>query len=428
MFILYDLIFLAVSLFYLPVYLLKKKLHRGFFSRLGFCPKDLDLNHPIWIHAVSVGEAIVIRGLVEELRRAFPQKRIVISTVTATGNKIAQGMAKPGDFVTYLPLDFSFIVRCVIDKISPSLFILAETEIWPNLITYLYRKNIPVIVVNGRISDSSYRGYSCLKFLIKQIFNRVNLFCVQTETDAQRLISLGVLENKIKVTGNMKFDATDYADVKKTCLPAGRDYADYQLKLGLGGVQDKLWVAGSTHQKEEEAILEAYSNLSKDYSNLSLLIAPRHPERTDEIEKIIIKYGFSPNRLSRINERTKDAGPRTIFILDTVGELTKYYAIADIVFVGGSLIRKGGHNILEPAALGKPVLFGPYMFNFRDIADLFLDNNIGILVQNKTELEENIRDLLRNPSKIINISQRELELIRQNQGATRRNLEYIIKA
>jgi len=419
MFILYDLIFLAVSLFYLPVYLLKRKLHRGFLRRLGFYPKDLGLSNPIWIHAVSVGEAITVRGLVEELKKAYLKKRLVISTVTATGNKIAQGMAKPGDFVTYLPLDFSFIVRGVIDKISPSLFILAETEIWPNLITYLYRKNIPIVVVNGRISDSSYQGYLCLKFLVKQIFNKVNLFCVQTETDAQRLISLGVLENKIKVTGNMKFDATGYTNIKK-------DYVDYQLKLGLG-VQDRLWVAGSTHPKEEEGILEVYRNLFKDYSNLRLLIAPRHPGRTDEIEKIIVKYGFSPNRLSRDNAKTRDAGLRTIFILDTVGELMNYYAIADIVFVGGSLVRKGGHNVLEPAALGKPVLFGPYMFNFRDIADLFLDNNAGILVQNKTELEKNIRDLLDNPSKVNVLSQRASELIRHNQGATKRNLEYIIK-
>jgi 3-deoxy-D-manno-octulosonic-acid transferase len=420
MFILYDLIFLAVSLFYLPVYLLKRKLHRGFFRKLGFCPKDLDFNNPIWIHAVSVGEAITVRGLVEELKKAYLKKRLVISTVTATGNKIAQGMAKPGDFVTYLPLDFSFIVRCVIDKINPSLFILAETEIWPNLITYLYRKNIPIVVVNGRISDSSYQGYLCLKFLVKQILNKVNLFCVQTETDAQRLVSLGVLENKIKVTGNMKFDITDYTDLKT-------DYTDYRLSLGFKP-EEKLWVCGSTHPGEEEIILGVYRNLCKDYSNLRLLIVPRHPERASEIQKIIIKYSFSSNRISQLNGQTgKRANGQTVFILDTVGELMKYYAIADIVFVGGSLIRKGGHNILEPASLGKPVLFGPYMFNFRDIADSFLDNNAGTLVHNKTELEKNIRDLLDNPSKVNVLNQRASELIRHNQGATKRNLEYIMK-
>jgi 3-deoxy-D-manno-octulosonic-acid transferase len=367
-----------------------------------------------------VGEAIVIKGLAEELRMAFPDKRLVISTITATGNRIAQGIAKKRDFVTYLPLDFSFIIRNFVDKINPSMFIVAETEIWPNLISHLYRRNIPIVVVNGRISDRSYKGYTVINFLVQSVFNKINLFCVQTQTDGKRLVNLGVAEEKIQITGNMKFDLKDYASLK-------RDYADYRLKLGLNH-EDKLLVAGSTHAGEEESLLDTYKNLLKDYPNLRLLIAPRHPERTTEIEKIVIKYGFASMRISQLGGSTgQRVNGSTVFILDTVGELMNYYAIGEIVFVGGSLIKKGGHNILEPASLEKPILFGPYMFNFRDIADLFLENKAGILVYNRADLEKNIRDLLDNAHKRMELGRKARDLIWQNQGATRRNLEGILE-
>lgn len=414
MFLIYDLIFLAIAVIYLPVYLFRRKFHRGLLSRLGILPEDLKLDRPVWIHAVSVGEAMAVRGLAEELRKIYPQKKLVISTVTATGNKIARGIAKEGDFVSYLPLDLSFIVKNVIDKIIPSIFIIAETELWPNLITYLYRKNIPIIVVNGRISDNSFRGYRIIKFLIKSILNKINLFCVQTKTDAQRLISLGVREAKIRVSGNMKFDTINFK----------KDYTDYKLKLGLGP-KDKLFVAGSTHPGEEEVILAAYKKLLAEFFNLKLLIAPRHPERTHEVEKLITKYNFEAIRISQLNLIPKTYNLTPIFILDTVGQLFSFYAIADIVFVGGSLVKIGGHNILEPAALGKPILCGPYMFNFRDIAGLFLENQACILVHNREELEIAILGLLDNPAKMNEMGEIAKGLIRQNQGATQRNSEYI---
>jgi len=418
MFIIYDLIFLVFAFIYLPVYLCKRKFHPGFQMRLGILPNGLNLDRPIWIHAVSVGEVMAVKNLVRELRIAYPAQRFFISTVTPTGNKIARVIAKETDFVSYFPLDLSFIVRSVVDKIKPSLFIIMETEIWPNLISCLYQKKIPIVLVNGRLSDRSFRGYLSIKFMLKPILNKINLFCVQTRSDAERLLRLGVSRDRIQITGNMKFDIKDYTDSKK-------DYTDYKLKLGLGP-NEKLFIAASTHPGEEKIILGVYKNLLKEFPDLRLLIAPRHPERATEIANLIKKFGFEAERVSLLNPRTSEpTNPRTIFILDTVGELVYFYNIASIVFVGGSLIKKGGHNILEPASLGKPVIFGPYMFNFRDIAGLFLENKACVLAHNSEELLLNIKDLLRNPAKSTELSQRAKAIILQNQGATARNLECI---
>ena len=419
MFIFYDLIFLLFSIVYLPIYFFKRKFHPGFCLRLGILSPNLELNKPIWIHAVSVGEAMAIRLLIEQLRNIYPDKKFVISTVTPTGNKIAKSIARDGDFVTYLPLDFSFIVKRVIGKIDPSVFIIAETEIWPNLISYLYKKNIPIITVNGRISDSSFRGYLAIKFLIKNILKKVSLFCVQTERDAFRFKALGVREEKIKVSGNMKFDKTDYANIKSA------DYTDLKKKLRLKN-EDKIFIAASTHLGEEEMILNVYKELWQEFPDLNLIIAPRHPERSKDIAKIVSKFTFCSRFISRLSESPACA-TKSVFILDFIGQLINFYSIADIVFVGGSLIKKGGHNILEPASLAKPIIFGPYMFNFKDIADLFLSNKAAILVNNEEKIRTQIMYLLTNPSAATELGERAKKLIQQNQGATRRNSELITK-
>ncbi|MFH1355263.1 MAG: 3-deoxy-D-manno-octulosonic acid transferase [Candidatus Omnitrophota bacterium] len=419
MFIIYDLIFLFASLIYLPVYLFKKKLRPGFFRRIGRLPVLLDLDRPIWVHAVSVGEAMAVRGLIEGLRSLCPEKRIVISTVTATGNKIAKSIAKTDDFVTYLPLDLSFIVKKVIDRINPAIFIVAETEIWPNLISYLEKKDIPMITVNGRISDHSFKGYSMVKPLLWPILAKVNLFCVQTERDAERLKRLGVKNNRLKVTGNMKFDS-------QLLKEEGFSAVRYRRNLNLGP-DDRLLVFGSTHPGEEEYALGCYKSLLTDFPNLKLLIAPRHPQRSGDLAKIISRSGFRSVLLSGSKGECPSCIARAVFILDTVGELIYYYSIADIVFVGGSLTKTGGHNILEPAALGKPVLFGPEMSNFRDIADLFLNNHAALLVHNQQELRAEIAVLLKFPEKALDLSKRAKEIILKNQGAVKRNLECIEK-
>jgi len=419
MFIIYDLIFLIIIIICLPIYLIKKKFHFGLLARLGLLPKDLVFRKPIWFHAVSVGEAMAIRGLVEELRSVFRDQQFVISTITSTGNKIVKGMAREGDFITYLPLDFGFVTKKVIDKINPSLFIIAETELWPNLISYLNHKKIPIMVVNGRISDRSLRGYLSIKFITRHILNKITLFCVQTHSDRERLMRLGVIEDKIRVTGNMKFDGE--GDFKK-------EYCDARRKLDIKS-NELLFVAASTHPGEEEIILRVYQELLSAFPFLRLLLVPRHPERAAAVAGLTKKFNFYAQRVSLLNETTpaclSDRQETTVFILDTVGELLSFYNIADIVFVGGSLVEIGGHNILEPAALGKPVMFGPHMFNFRDIADLFLSEKAALLVHNQEELKTRIRYLLNNPSAAAQLVQRAQELILQNQGATNKNVELI---
>lgn len=417
MFIIYDLVFFIFILVYLPLYLLRGKFHRGFSSRLGLLSANLNLDRPIWVHAVSVGEAVSIKGLVTQLRKAYPNKKLVISTVTATGNKIAQGLIGPGDLLIYLPLDVSFIVRHVLKRINPSLFIIAETEIWPNLISQLYKQNIPIVTVNGRISDSSYSGYSAIKYIIRPILRKVSIFLLQSDTDASRLESLGVAKEKIQVTGNLKFDIN---------LNVGLELntSAYRQKLMLNA-EDKLWVCGSTHAGEEKFIFEAYKKLLLVYPKLKLLLAPRHPERCKDAAAVASKMKFMPIFVSSISGACPTCINNPVFILDTIGQLFNYYACADIVFVGGSLIKKGGHNILEPASLKKPIIFGPYMFNFRDITDLFMQNKAGIMVSNAQELTLKVKELLFNNLLAKDLGQRAYELILKNSGATGKNIQAI---
>lgn len=417
MFIIYDLIFLIFMLAYLPVYLLRGKFHRGFSRRLGILPPDLKLDRPIWVHAVSVGEAISLKTLVSELRKAYPQKKLVISTITATGNKVARALVKPGDFLTYLPLDFSFITGPVLKRVNPCLFIIAETEIWPNLISSLYKQKIPIVTVNGRISDSSYAGYRLIKLFIRPILNRVTRFCVQSATDALRLEELGVDKEKIHTTGNVKFDMN-------LVVLAGLNPLDYRRKLWLG-LEDKLLVCGSTHAGEEEQLIKVYKELLLNFPKLKLLIAPRHPERSKDTAEAVAKNGFMPIFISGISAACPTCVSAPVFILDVIGELLNFYASADIVFVGGSLVKTGGHNILEPAGLKKPVIFGPYMFNFRDITAMFLQNKAGIMVRDAAQLKVKIRELLENSLLAKGLGERAYELISKNSGATMRDIGII---
>ncbi|MCX5693980.1 MAG: 3-deoxy-D-manno-octulosonic acid transferase [Candidatus Omnitrophica bacterium] len=417
MFIIYDLIFLIFAVFYLPVYFIRGRINASFLRRLGFFPNCLNLDRPIWVHAVSMGEAIAIKGLLAQLRLAYPDKKFVISTVTATGNRIAQSLVKDGDLLTYLPLDFSFIVKKVLKKINPCMFIIAETEIWPNLITCLDKMQVPVITVNGRISDNSYGGYRIIKLFIRPILRVIRQFCVQTDLDALRLKNLGVEEQKIQVTGNVKFDINldDSSQIK---------VLDYRAKLWLGQL-DKLLVCGSTHPKEEESIFSSYRDLLLSFPQLKLLIAPRHIERCREVSKLAEAKGFMPVFVSSISGACPTCINHPVFILDTNGELLNYYSAADIVFVGGSMVKKGGHNILEPASLKKPVIFGPYMFNFREISELFLKNQAALVASNDKELTDKVKEILSSSLLAKGLGQRAYEVIIKNRGATNKTVQII---
>jgi len=417
MFIIYDLIALVFTLLLLPVYLFKGKFHGGFLNRLGFLPVLGKLDRPIWIHAVSVGEALVVRGLLSQLRNAYPDKKFVVSTVTPTGNAIAKGFISKNDLLIYLPLDFSFIVSKVIKRINPSLVVIAETEIWPNLISVLYSNKIPVVIVNGRISDNSFRGYSKIRPLIGPVLKKISLFCVQSQQDASRLKALGVSADKIKISGNMKFDI-------KPPARSAQDYSIYRQKLSIGA-EDILLVAGSTHEGEESALIAIYKRLLKDFSALKLLIAPRHPQRSQKLGQDILSAGFRPVFISAGAKECVSCCARPVFVLDEIGHLFDFYNAADIVFVGGSLVKKGGHNILEPASLKKPVVFGPQMFNFRDMVNLFLENNAALKALDASDLEVKIRQLLLDKDSARQMGKRAYALLEQSSGATARNLELI---
>ena len=428
MFILYDLIFFTVGLFYLPYLFFRLATNpswgQGFGMRLGILPKDilkkLSSRETIWLHAVSVGEVMGAETLVESLRLKFPNHRLVISTVTQTGNRVAKRLASRDDVVIYFPLDLSFIVKRMIRKISPHIFLTVETEIWPNFITAAFKEEIPVILVNGRISPGSFKKYRKVRFFLKKVLEKINLFLMQTSKDKAKIISLGAPPDRVKVTGNMKFDQAKLRGPSEECIARLRDSF-------LLAENEELFVAGSTHPGEEEIILEAYKTLRSHHRNLRLLLAPRHPERAPQIEKLVTKHGFVPFRVSQLPSPRLSAlnSQLSILILDTIGQLRSIYGLADLVFVGGSLVPRGGHNPIEPACLGKPILFGPWLFNFQAIADAFLEKGAAILVKDKEDLEAQSLRLLGDPSKRKELGAKAKEVVELSLGATKRNVDFV---
>ncbi len=420
MLLLYKIFYILFAICYLPFFLIRGKWHRGFLMRLGKFPQRAvdTLNRQqkvIWLHTVSVGEAQAATMLVKQLQQQYPDFFLVISTVTETGNKVAQSLIQGQGLVIYAPLDIGGIVKKVTKLIHPQLFIISETEIWPNLISHLAKKGIPVILLNGRISTRSFRGYKLIRPFFKQILNKLSLFCMQTERDARRISELGAQRHKVKVAGNMKFD------IQKT------ESRGEQSDLGLSE-QEKLFIAGSTHRGEEAIILRAYSQLIQARPKLRLLIAPRHIERTKEIEKLISSFGFKPLRVSELafNEQTnKRTNEQRILILDTIGQLKNLYAFADIVFVGGSLTAHGGQNPIEPAVFAKAVLFGPNMSNFSDIAESLLNNRAAICIKDAEELKNKCLELLDSPASRQELGNRASQTVQENRGATLRSLELI---
>ncbi|MEA3561018.1 MAG: 3-deoxy-D-manno-octulosonic acid transferase [Candidatus Omnitrophota bacterium] len=424
--IIYNLVYLILAVIYLPYFLFRiakdKKYGEGFFMRFGSLPKKRLGGKTIWLHAVSVGEVRGAETLIIGLEKEFPDHLLVISTITRTGNQIAKKITstKKNTVVIYFPFDFSWIVKRVVDRIAPDVFLMFETEIWPNLITYLSKKGIPVVLVNGRISLSSFKGYKRIKLILKSVLSGIGLFCMQTTLDAERIISLGASPEKVKVIGNMKFDQSKLEPFSTGNIEQLKSL----LKTENGS---ELFVAGSTHHGEERAILDIYRNLNSRFPNLKLFIAPRHPERAPQIEKLVVKYGFSPVRISKLF--THDARRTTqyvsVFILDTIGQLRALYALATVVFVGGSLLRRGGQNLIEPAVLGRPVIFGPHFFNFQDIGDMLISKNGAIVVRDKIELEKAVVELLNDPSKRLLLGQRAKEVVEANLGVTDRCVELI---
>ena len=359
-----------------------------------------------WVHAVSAGEVMGSVPLIKGLQAQFPRARIVLSTLTPTGRQVAREHCSNIDIIMYCPIDFFLIVDRVISRIGPTLFLPVETDIWPTLIQRLRRRGVPCVLVNGRISRRRVRN----RFLFKPVFRQMTFFCVQTEVDAERLVELGVSLDKIAVTGNMKFSQAMASGNEQ------RDASHFRLPDGA-----RLLIGGSTHENEEVELLRCYRQLASQRNGIYLLLAPRHLERLARVENLVRGAGFPWVRWSQIDGEPSSS----IILLDTMGQLAALYRLAAMVFVGGSWVRRGGHNVLEPAAWGKPVFFGPHMENYSSAAATLMRLGAAMEVKNGEELAVVLDDLLGRPEKLAEMGRNAKAFVLENQGAVDRNLEVI---
>lgn len=384
--VIYNLLLILLSILLLPVILialiLVPKFRAGIWQKLGFYNIKLDENkETIFFHAVSVGEVNAIEALVKKTRETFPQANIVLSTTTKTGQEIAnKKLSKVVDQITYFPFDYFFSVNAFLNAVKPNKIIIAETEIWPDFVYLSKRRNIPVYIVNGRLSPHSYKGYKKFSFFFKPILSLYEGIFMQTEGDVERILDVGAPKEKTKFMGNLKFDIAPVLN--------NQEISDLANSLKLNG--QKMIAAASTHKGEDEIVLASYSEIKKDYPNLKLLIAPRHPERYDAVEALLKESGFSYGRRSK-NDTFEN---NDIIMLDTMGELMKMFSICHFAFIGGSFSTTGGHNPLEANIWGKPVLSGDCVFNFKDIYAYLTNTKAAKLSSSQNELTEDMKKLL----------------------------------
>lgn len=350
-------------------------------QRFGFVDslilKRLKDCRPIWVHAVSVGETIAVKPLLAALKHSYPGRPLLLSNMTETGRAVAIKI-KDVDCCIYFPFDYSFAVYSLLKKINPCLVIIVETELWPNFLRQSRKLKIPTIIVNGRISDRSFKRYLNLKSFFVPVLKNVNAFCMQSREDAERIQAIGAPSGAVTVTRNLKFD-----------IPS-RTYNEAELDAmrSIFRIDSTLQIitAGSTHQGEEDQVLDAFSKITTKNSAVMLILVPRHPERAGEVCELLEKRRIPFKKRSLLTADSKPLLSGEVLLVDTIGELMTLYAVADVVFVGGSLVPTGGHNLLEPASLGRPVLFGMNMSNFREIAAMTIDYGAGIQIASSDEL------------------------------------------
>ncbi len=397
----YNILFAIAYTLMLPKFFIRMKKRGGyranFHERFGkFSPdveKRLGEKKRIWIHAVSVGEANLAGNVIQELRERIPGASFVISTTSSTGRGVCEKLAQPDDVVIYLPVDFPRNIRRALPKINFDTFILTESEFWPNLIRALRKRGKKLFLVNGRVSDKSAPNYKRLRYFFRPVFDCFTLMLVQGELDKERLIAAGAKEEKIKVMGSVKFDIKPVSDellaqAKKTCSEAGINEADTVI------------LGGSTWPGEELALAQAWKNIANP--NVKLILVPRHMERGDEVERELAAIGVKTIRRSRTKQGIETITPAadTVLMVDTTGELSSMYYCADIVLVGKSFDPNvGGQNMIEPAAIGKPVIVGPHTENFVPVMNNFKANNAMIILSDISELEGALKELIASPEK-----------------------------
>ena len=417
MWTLYEIILIVGLLLYLPKAVWRRRLpHRGWSMRLGRYPariaQALRGRRALWVHAVSVGEVLSARPLLDALSEAAPADAVVLSTITPSGFAMASRHAGASGIALYFPLDLRPCVTRALDTIRPRLLLLMESELWPTLIRLTKARGIPIAVVNGRISPGAFRRYRMVRSWLGGTLRRVDLFLMQSQADAERLVELGAPSARVQVVGSLKWDASLLA------RPDPGAVQRLAARLGLDSHTEVI-VAGSTHRGEELAVLAAIRGLQVSYPSIRAVIAPRHLERLDEVERLARQVGLATARLSQ----AAGAERWQVGLVDTWGEMPLYYGLASVVFIGGSLIPHGGQNPLEASSLGKPVIFGSSMHNFADIAQQLLAHRAARQVASDAELVRALAELVISPDDAQAMGRRALELTERLQGATRRTLD-----
>ena len=422
-YLLYNSLLLLVSPIILFVLLAKQRCRRGLPQRLGLLPErppeSADTTTCIWIHAVSLGEVVAVAPLVRDLHRRYPEARLVVSTVTETGREAVEQRLEGVAEHRYAPLDFPWVVNRAIDLLKPSLYVFVETELWPNLLRSLRRRSIPSVLVNGRLSTRSFerQRLPVIRDFYRTMLNMISCCLMQSERDAQRMIELGADPSRVRCTGNIKFDQP---------VPQAAAGGTVVSKQSLGLTErEQLLVAGSTHPGEEEAVVGAYQSLCDEFPDLCLVLAPRHIERAAQVEQMVRTNGLAVSRRSTVSAGAMPGtGPRVV-VLDTRGELALLYREAVVAFVGGTLVPVGGHNLLEPAVWGKPVLFGPHTDHCAEVAALLLNARGGRVVEGAQGLTQGLRELLGNAAALKHMGQAAQQVVLDNQGALKRSAEII---
>jgi 3-deoxy-D-manno-octulosonic-acid transferase len=423
LFILYSLLLCLGFVLLLPYFLVQALRHGKYlvslFERTGRLPLELHqgTKGAIWIHAVSVGESNAVAPLVSQLSARAVSRKIFISTTTLTGQQNARERITGANGFFYYPFDWSWNVRRSLRHIQPALVCLAETELWPNFIHEAHRQGIKLVVVNGRISEKSFMWYGRVKGFLHRFLPEIDLFLMQTEEDAERIRRLGAPAERVRVCGNLKYDIQ----------LSGKSEEGQNLirERFLGHDGSALWIAGSTAEGEEELVLKAFAEVKARIPAARLILAPRRPERFDMVANLMAKWNFSIVRRSQLE--AAEGRHRDILLLDSVGELAALYSLAKVAFVGGSLVKKGGHNILEPAAAGVAVLFGPYMSNFQKMAEDFLIHKAALQVRNAGELASATITLLEDTAQGRALGERGRALVAKSSGATAHTVEMIMK-
>ena len=386
------------------------KTHR-LVRRLAFDLPDRGIEgKTIWIHALSVGEVLSALPLVASIRQRFPEEQIAFTVTTRQGMEIARRELKGEvQMLLPMPLDFWWSMLRMIRHTRPKLYILVETDLWPGLMDHLARRNIPAVLVNGRVSPRTLKSYRRFRFFIRKVLDRFRACLMQTEWDRARLLETGIPPAKVKSLGNIKFD-------REYPLMTERESRDWLEAFGLSD-EDPVWLAGSTHAGEEKIIIDVFEQIRSSFPNLRLLIAPRRLERAEEVRNLAATRGFTVLMRTAI---PASRPPFDVCVLDTMGELGRIYAIAWVSFVGGSLVREGGHNLLEPASFGCPVLVGPHTDDFKIMAEALLEAGGGMRVRDAQQLSKAVLDLLSDPGRRVRMGASARRFVESNRGALER--------